>query len=518
MAPRGKMIADFWTVCTTVLCLLLCIRTVVTDEENSEYWRQVGRYALRRAITVARHQNKNLARNIVLFIGDGMGISTVTAARIRAGQMNNRSGEENLLFFERFPHTGLMKTYNVDAQVPDSGGAGTAIMTGVKANTGVIGCDARVSKGNCSAYNEDSKLRTILHAFTDKGLSTGIVSNSRVTHATPASAYAHTPNRGWEGDVDLLSSGPECRGVDDIAKQLVMNNADIKVILGGGRRYFLDNTTADPETGEIDPYQRRDGLNLIQEWEKDKENRGATHSYVWNKTQFDQLDLDNTDYLLGLFSPSHMDIFDEETANNETELSLADMTEAALKVLEKDNRGYFLMVEGARIDWGHHVNSAYTAIHETIAMDEAVERAFLRTSRRDTLILVTADHSHAFSIQGYAPRGHDILGVTAPDSNSVPLDGLPYTTLGYTNGPFSGRHDVTGVETDSPDYRQPGCVPLGVETHAGEDVAAYAVGPMAHLLHGTQEQNYLYHIMEYAACVGYSERYCSNSYTHDRHG
>ncbi|BFZ23548.1 hypothetical protein BsWGS_26586 [Bradybaena similaris] len=499
------------------LVALMCVVPAQSRPAEQEEWLNAGRQELRRAMKVSKRQNTNLARNIILFVGDGMGISTVTASRIRGGQLRGEDGEENLLFFERFPHVGLVKTYSADSQVTGSAAAGSAILTGVKINSGVLGCDSRVKKGNCTAFTPDTKLRTILHAFIDEGLSTGIVTNSRITHATPASAYAQTPHRAWEGDVDLPDD-EDCAHVDDIAKQLILNNADIKVILGGGRRYFLDNCTQDPVLGTIDPHQRRDGLNLVDEWVRDKINRNASYRYVWEKADFDTVDSNTTDFLLGLFNPSHMDfdLHDSNQGVNRTEPTLVEMTQKAIEVLSKDPKGYFLMVEGARIDFGHHANSAITAITETLDLDEAVHTAVRMTGSHETLIVVTADHSHAFAIQGYAPRGHDILGTADPGLDIGPLDGLPYTTLGYTNGPVFGREDLTHVDTGSAGFRQSGCIPVSIETHAGEDVSVYALGPMAHFFHATHEQNYLYHVMEYAACVGDSKVYCRNSKAHSR--
>lgn len=518
---RGLTLIRAWQYAILFAILVgSCLPQEPTPDEAQDEWLRKGLAELRRATTVARRHNRNLAKNIILFIGDGMGISTVTAARIRAGQLRGERGEENLLFFERFPHVSLIKTYSVDSQVTGSAAAGSAILTGIKINSGVLGCDSRVKKGNCSHYNDSSRLKTILHAFIDEGLSTGIVTNSRITHATPAAAYAQTPHRGWEGDVDL-PSGEEnsaCQGVEDIAKQLVRRNSDIKVLLGGGRRYFLNNSTPDPVTGHVDPYQRRDGIDLTQEWIQDKQRRNASHSYVLSKQQLDSVNASTTDYLLGLFNPSHMD-FDVSASNQldtRLEPTLVEMTEKAIEILQKDAKGFFLLVEGARIDFGHHANSAFTAITETLEFDEAVKTAVRMTDSQNTLIIVTADHSHGFAIQGYAPRGNDILGTAEPGIEIAPLDGLPYTTLGYTNGPAFGRADLTNVDTTSPNFRQSGCIPFSVETHAGEDVSAYGMGPMAHLLHATHEQNYLYHVMEYAACVGRSKRFCRTSKAHSR--
>jgi alkaline phosphatase len=201
----------------------------------------------------------------------------------------------------------------------------------------------------------------------------------------------------------------------------------------------------------------------------------------------------------------------------------------ALEILERNPRGYFLMLEGGRIDHGHHINNAYRALIDTIEFARAVGVAANRTDASDTLLIVTADHGHVFTIGGYSTRGNDILGLTiendrrgrSAEKPSLDAQGLPFTTLGYQNGPgytgksseqpegpkfhphgarvFSGvtegRPDLTEVDTADPDYLQEATVSLRRETHSGEDVAVYARGPGSHLFHGVQEQNFIYHAM-----------------------
>jgi alkaline phosphatase len=197
------------------------------------------------------------------------------------------------------------------------------------------------------------------------------------------------------------------------------------------------------------------------------------------------------------------------------------MTQKAIQILQKNKKGFYLMVESGRIDHAHHASNAHRALTDTIALSDAVKTAMQMTDPRDTLIIVTADHSHVFTIAGYPSRGNPILGKTA--TNGVPARdslGLPYTTVSYANGPgFTGgftrrefnpanegtlpavyeggleRPDLTDIDTTDPNYLQEATVPLGSETHAGEDVAIYASGPNAHLFHGTQEQNVIYHVM-----------------------
>jgi alkaline phosphatase len=166
-------------------------------------------------------------------------------------------------------------------------------------------------------------------------------------------------------------------------------------------------------------------------------------------------------------------------------------------------------VEAGRIDHAHHEGKAHIALRDTIEFSNAIKKAYEMTNPEETLILVTADHSHVFTIAGYPHRGNDILGlvksVPGVDGDGTTLDldknNLPYTTLSYANGPgYRGgaRPDLTLVDTKAFSFLQEATVPLGSETHAGEDVAIYASGPMAHFVHGSMEQNWIFHVMREA--------------------
>ncbi|XP_033751098.1 uncharacterized protein LOC117335220 isoform X2 [Pecten maximus] len=463
-------------------------------------WNQMARDTLKEALQAKN--NMNVAKNVILFIGDGMGVSTVTAARIYKGQRMGNLGEETVLSFEKFPHVALSKIYSVDRQTPDSAATATALMCGVKTNNGVLGVKETVQKENCGA-TAGQEVKSILKHFIAAGRSTGIVTTSRVTHATPAAAYAHSASRDWEGDALMTSVTGGCK---DIAYQLVYDNNDIQVVLGGGRGPFLPSSKVDPETQKVGWTHRRDGHDLIEIWKQIHSSNEHRHSYVWRKDQFDSVDPAETDYLLGLFDASHIPYENDRDKSAAGDPSLAEMTSKAIKILKKNQNGYFLMVEGARIDHAHHDNEAKRSLVETLMFEEAVSEALRLTSTEDTLIIVTADHSHPFNIAGYSYRGNDILGITIPYWDEPPRDGLPYTTLVYGNGPgrrpYEGRANYTGVDTSSDDFKQEAAVPLSYETHSGEDVGIYALGPMAHLLYGVQEQHYVAHVMQYAACVG----------------
>ncbi|GAB1608206.1 alkaline phosphatase, tissue-nonspecific isozyme-like [Argonauta hians] len=463
---------------------------------SKEEWLKAGRSELEAALLEKR--NENIARNVILFLGDGMGISTVTAGRIFKGQQKHVNGESYQLTFDKFPHTALMKTYSEDRITPDSAATATAYLTGVKTNNGLIGLDGRVKYGVCNSKVKTARVRSILDLALDAGKSVGIVTSTRVTHATPAATYAHSPHRDWEYDAVVpVRSRKECK---DIARQLIEENPDIQVILGGGRSNFMPFNVSDPEyhntTGK-----RHDGRNLIEEWQKRHPKKSQ---YVWNMKNFKAVDPKKTDFLLGLFEPSHMQYETDRQVNHNDDPSLAEMTSKAIAILSKNSKGFFLLVEGGRIDHGHHNNSAINALTELSSFDDAVSTGVTNTSEEDTLIVVTADHSHVFSIAGYPNRGTDILGKVPPERYFPgPSDGMPMTILVYGNGPGykSPRENLTDVNTASLTYIQQSAVPLRYETHGSMDVAAYARGPMAHLFAGVKEQNYIAVVMEYASCT-----------------
>ena len=483
-------------------CSITVLTPVIAVAESPEQWFEDGLKAVEDAKRLK--PNRRPAKNIILFIGDGMGVSTVTATRIFEGQLSGAPGEENLLSFETLPYVALSKTYNTNQQVADSAGAMTAIMTGVKTKAGIIAVNQNVVRGDYATV-AGNELATMVEIAEKAGMSTGVVTTARVTHATPAATYAHSPERNWEDDHDLPADALSA-DFPDISRQLIEfpYGDGLEVVLGGGRRSFLPRVTADPEyadkTGERD-----DGRNLTEEWLDEY----PSSAYVWNKAQFEAIDSDNTDHLLGLFERSHMRFEHDRDGDAAGEPSLSDMTVKAIEILSKNENGFFLMVEGGRIDHAHHAGNAFRALTEGIEFSSAVTAAMENVDPEETLIVVTADHSHVFTMAGYPTRGNDILGkVIGNDSWGDPLadyatdsNGLPYTTLGYANGPgyiLGDRPDLTDVNTADPDYKQEATVPRRSETHSGEDVAIYAGGPGASLVHGVQEQNVIYHVMEEA--------------------
>jgi alkaline phosphatase len=483
---------------------------------------------IHRAVTNAS-KNKGAAKNIILFVGDGMSIATTTAARILDGQQRGMLGEENSLSFGHFPFTGLMKTYNTDAQTPDSAGTMTAIISGVKTDVGVIGVDEDVILEDCGSM-AGNQLITALELAEIAGLSTGIVSTARITHATPAAAYAKSVSRDWE-DISNMPAEAVVAGCEDIASQLIHFESNLEaryegsdingidVVMGGGRRHFLPKEAAANSADAASAIEgdRTDGRNLIEEWQ----SIYPKGIYIDEQRGFEALDLNSEAPVFALFNESHM-LYEADRSNDIAgEPSLTEMTAASLAILDNNPNGYFLLVESGRIDHGHHANSAFNALSDTIEFSRAIQAAVDNSNPDETLIIVTADHGHVFTIAGYPKRGNPILGKVVDVGTSElarGLDGLPYTTLSYANGPgfhdfgdetnadkvyytepFRGRADLTHIDTERSGFHQEAMITKRSESHSGEDVAIYATGPGAHLVSGTQEQSGVFHIMNFAA-------------------
>ncbi len=519
----------------SLLTLSLTISAVVnagvlSEQQTANPWFTDAQSSIEHKLL---QKNTNRAKNVILFVGDGMGISTLTAARILQAQKKGELGEESLLSFESFPFSALVKTYNVDAQTPDSAGTMTAMASGIKTDKGVIGLDEDANYSDCNSA-QGNEVITALELAEISGLSTGVISTARITHATPAATYAKSANRNWEdiSDMDGVDNKEKC---EDIASQLVnfernlenrypgIDVNGIDVVMGGGRRHFLpkdaqfnlEKAVTDSAEGD-----RSDGRHLINEWQAQYE-KGR---FLTNQADFDALNTDISEPVFALFNESHMQYEANRGEDIGGEPSLSEMTQKAIEVLRNNDKGFFLTVESGRIDHGHHAGNAYNALEDTIELSKAVQLAIESTNPEDTLILVTADHSHVMTMAGYPKRGNPILGKVISVGETEPElaeDGTPYTTLGYANGlgfmdladqtdadegydhadthgVHIGRADLTLVDTTAPGFHQEATVPLGSETHAGEDITLHAKGPGAHLAQGVMEQSNVFHIIQQA--------------------
>ncbi|KAL9916327.1 membrane-bound alkaline phosphatase [Glossina fuscipes] len=470
-------------------------------EHTTEYWNERAQDILKQKLVEVQSPITNNAKNIIMFLGDGMSVHTITATR------NFMGDSAKQVSFEKFPYFGLSKTYCVDSQVADSACSATAYLGGVKGNYGTIGVNANVPRFDCMAgLNVGNWVESIAQWAQNAGMDTGLVTTSRVTHASPAGVYAHTAQRGWENDAEILKSGCSSKVNVDIARQLVEwpVGRKLKVIMGGGRSNFR-NITVNDEDGIAG--QRYDGRDLIEYWIQDKRSQNVKANYVWNRKGLNSLNLNNTDYLLGLFSSSHCPFHGDLKRNNISTLvpSLSEMTEFALKVLSKKNNGFFLFVESARIDMAHHETKARKSLEDTEELAKAVDLTRKMFSEEDTLIIVTSDHSHTMTISGYPYRDEDITGLAADQAD----DDLPYTILSYANGPGfdntynkKGRKRIAPEETIDPNFQYLATVPLASETHGGDDVGVFASGPFAHYFSGTYEQCNIPAMMAKAANIG----------------
>lgn len=458
------------------------------------------------------------ARNVIFFVGDGMGVSTVTATRIYA------VGVDGQLAIDQFPFTALSRTYAADYITPDSADTMTSMMTGSTCNSGVLGFMPDTEIMDFNGDGDGLRPWTVAELAKQAGMKVGVVSTARITHATPAACYSHINFRDLEREIALQALPTD-------ATYNARLGSGVDILMGGGRQFFVPSGVVDEEGGTG---SRSDGRDLRAEFQ------AAGYSYVWNQTGFDALSAADMP-VLGLFERSHMEYEYDRPLDTGGEPSIIDMTAKSIEMLQQatanSDRGYFLMVESGRIDHAHHATNAFRALTDADAFDQAIAAAVAAVDLRDTLIIVTADHSHVFTIAGYPLRPIEDLGyplpegtdidpgyLDAPDSNILdvaydftgtavePLtdsNGVPYTVLSYANGSsyrgsarvdprmdsFPGLNGSDVFGPTDPNYLQEVTVPLGSETHSGEEVSIYAIGRGAGNFHGTVKNTYIAQVM-----------------------
>ncbi len=288
------------------------------------------------------------AKGIILFIGDGMGINQLRSAAIYSQNVLHKS-----LAIDSIPTRGTTTTYSADSEVTDSAAAATALYSGHKAKNGVI----NILPDRRTVFN-------IGHAAKKAGLAVGVVTTTRLTHATPAALYGRSPHRDRE---------------NFIADQLP--EFEPEIAMGGGRRHFLPQSTKGSK--------RKDDKSLITVM------RGMGYTYVKSGSDLEGVDPSGTRKLLGLFAMSHMayELDRLNVPNLGDQPDLAAMTKTALSILDRNPRGFFVMIEGGRIDHACHAHDIKASIYDTIAFDAAVRVALdYQKKHPDVLVLVTADH------------------------------------------------------------------------------------------------------------------------------
>lgn len=359
------------------------------EERRTDYWMNKAKEFV--DAQVRRQPNKNKAKNIIMFLGDGMSHPSIAAARVAMGD------ESMKLSFENFPYTASSKTYCIDLQVSESACTATAYLSGVKTNDAIIGLSGNALYRDCAAQNSAVNRATSIAAWAmDAGKDAGFVTTTRVTHASPAGVYAAVASRGWEDDWEVDYDSCDKEVVDDIAEQLIHGSVGsrLKVMLGGGSRHFINSTLSSHGAAGY----RADGKNLIDEWLA----LNPTNVYVNDRDQFMNVPND-VDRLLGLFSSSHIPYNLDYRQSERTDVpNLTEMTLKAIDILSQNENGYFLFVEGGRIDHGHHGTQARYAIDETVEFSKAIEAAMAKVNLEDTLVVTTADHGHVMTLAGYA--------------------------------------------------------------------------------------------------------------------
>ncbi|XP_065370144.1 membrane-bound alkaline phosphatase-like [Calliphora vicina] len=473
------------------------------EEKDPEFWRNLARQELQQNLKKQR-LNMNKAKNVIFFLGDGMSLSTVAAARMLKGQQKGNTGEEEVLSFEKFPYTGLSKTYCTDSQVADSACTATAYLCGVKANIVTIGVSANVLFNNCSASMDPKNHVSSIAQWAQKaGKSTGFITTTTLTHASPSGTFAHVANRMYESDTDVRSFGRDPEECMDIATQLVTQEPgrNFDILMGGGMSKFLPNTIRDCH-GNLGI--REDGKNLLSTWQgMHPEGIIAT-----NREELLSLNTSKVSNIMGIFQSKYMDY--RLLSDPVKQPTLAEMTEVALKLMQRNDEGYFIFIEGGLIDVAHHATKAAISLDETLEFDKAIELARKMTDPEDTLIVVSSDHAHPLTISGYPGRGTDILGLNQHDSDS---NGLKYLTLNYPIGPKQylddkgNRLDLEKINRDS-NFEYPGYINTDDGRHSGDDVGIFASGPFDHLFTGVIEQSTIPHLMAYAACIGDGPTMC----------
>ena len=363
-----------------------------------------------------------LAENIVLFIGDGMGPTYITAGRTHA------KGVRGELTLDTLPYTGIVKTYAADNIVTDSAASATAYATGEKVANRIISVGGPTKRGEYKA------IKTIAELAKEKGMAVGLVTTTRITHATPASFYAHVSDRDEE---------------KEIARQLLHSEVDLA--LGGGKRFFNEEV-------------------MVENWRfLTVENRRD----LWSKG------LKSKQPVLGLFHSSHLTYMADRSKEHRQEPRLSDMVKFAIRKLANEDKNFFLMIESGRIDHAGHENKPYHALQELVEFDEAISIALKRLDPANTLVLVTADHeTSGLSINGY-PTTKQSLFVGKEKNKQVrelEREGIKYPVLSFSTGP------------NSP-YK------LSYGNHTGTDIYVYGWGKGAEQVRGTMDNTQLFHIM-----------------------
>ncbi len=382
-------------------------------------------------LSCAHHSS---TKNHIMFVVDGMGPAHITGARLFKG------GPEARLAIENMPYTGIVRTASTNDFVTDSAASATAFATGVKTYNRSIG----LSDPRLETSGEARELNSILSAAKAAGKSVGIVSSTRITHATPAAYFARVPHRNME---------------EEIANQLLAAKVDL--IIAGGASYFKPQSLGG---------KRKDQLNLFDQFK--------AAGYQILSTDKEIFESSSPQPILALLNDDHLP-YDLERKEN---LELKDYVDFAIKYLSKNPNGYFLVVEAGRVDHASHLNQVRLALGDMLAMDRAVERAL--DEKKNTLIVVTADHeTGGLALNGYAP--HDaVTGERLFKNHKRDLvqEKFNHGFISWGSGP--GFHSPIRVDESVLDFQHKATYETPIAYHTAVDVPVMAAGPGAEIFTG----------------------------------
>lgn len=393
------------------------------------------------------------AKNVILIIPDGC--SSVMWAAIRSMTV----GADKLLNVDMLPVQGRCRTYSADALVTDSAAAATTYACGVKTRNGLLSMNATTTKGDSTT---GVPVATILELAQKAGYATGIITTTFVVHATPAAFYSHKADRSW---YDLIGNDLANKGID--------------VVMGGGRDYMIPSGMIDEEGSAS---KRKDKRNIIAEM------KGKGYTYVYDKAGFDAVDPAATKKLLGLFNAGDMQFEFNRSKDKAGEPGLWELTDKALKILSKNKKGFFLMVESGIIDHAAHSHETPEFLWEGIACDKTVGVARdFALRNKNTLLIVVPDH---------ATGGPSLVGmydISKPDG-AVVAEGFPQYLLNANGLP-------------SPISTRPVAIQWVKSTgHNGDDVTVSAMGPNSEFLDGVIQNTDVFKVMTKHLGVGKSAK------------
>nr|CUU99627.1 alkaline phosphatase [Hymenolepis microstoma] len=282
---------------------------VVDEEVSPDYWlKQAKERFAKDCKMFSSLRSAPHAKNVIMLLGDGMGMPTISASRFYIAEMEGRNGSAVFHPFEEWEFNTMARTYDLETSVTDSASSANAYLTGSKTRTGMIGIDGNLNVKQCGKWDSKYFTHSVLEAAYKAGKATGVITNTRITHASPSGTYAHVTFRDMENDAKIKEFCPtEYKEMycQDIACQLIQDHQYINVIVGGGKKNFYP-APEKPKADDATVGVRLDGRNLIEEWEKNKTEKGKKFCFVGKPENLSTCNPSEVDYMLALPYDDHM--------------------------------------------------------------------------------------------------------------------------------------------------------------------------------------------------------------------